>query len=90
MLENDNVKIPSTPLTTVVRDINKMLGSMEAIPQTTGVEKIEHSSCIRQVKETNRAVQTIFNEITLDLAMCGWKKESRESVVVDPDDDDYY
>ncbi|KAF8248479.1 hypothetical protein K440DRAFT_660796 [Wilcoxina mikolae CBS 423.85] len=90
MLENNNIKIPSIPLTTVVRDINKVLGSMEAIPQTTGVEKFDHSLCIRQVKETNRAVQTILGKITLDLSKCGWKEESRESVVVDPYDDDYY
>ncbi|KAF8535224.1 hypothetical protein BDD12DRAFT_938688 [Trichophaea hybrida] len=91
MMAGDEFKIPNTiPLTTVVRDINKVLSPMDAIPQITGPEDDNHFGCAREVEDTNTVVQRIFDEMKLDLAMCGWVKESRESVVDGPDNGDYY
>jgi len=76
LLKGNNIQIPTRdPLMEIVRDINKVLSAMDSISRITGTDKIDHSSCLGYVKDTNKRVQMILDETTLDLAMCGWKKE---------------
>jgi len=76
LLKGNNIQIPTrVPLMTIARDINKVLSAMDSISRITGTDKIDHSSCLGYVKAMNKRVQMILDEMTLDLAMCGWKKE---------------
>jgi hypothetical protein len=76
LLKGNNIEIPTgVPLMTIARDINKVLSAMDSVSRITGADKIDHYSCLGYVKDTNKRVQMVFDEMTLDLAMCGWKKK---------------
>jgi hypothetical protein len=71
LLISDAVEIPiDIPLTTVTRDITKVLSGANTIPIITTVGSNDHTTCIGRVQQTDRRVQKIFNNIApLTLAM---------------------
>jgi len=82
LLSSDAVEIPiDIPLTTVTRDITKVLNDANNIPNITRVGNRDHTICIGNVQRTNQTVQKILDDIApLTLAMFDRRKSGHNRI----------